>query len=213
MTSVSTVALIDYGAGNVPSVERALQKLGAASKRVTRPSEFAGARAVVLPGVGHYAAIIRALDEHNLRAALLDAIERGVPFLGICLGLQALYSSSEEAPSLSGLNLFSGSVRSLPTTVKLPHMGWNRLRTQRTSALLAGVSESDYFYFAHSYAAAPSPVSNEVVATCSHGANFTAVLEHKNIFATQFHPEKSGAAGARLLQNFLSVAAGMSSAA
>jgi len=95
VTSASTVALIDYGAGNVPSVERALQKLGAESKRVTRPSEFADARAIILPGVGHYAAIIRALDEHNLRVALLDAITRGVPFLGICLGLQALYSSSE----------------------------------------------------------------------------------------------------------------------
>jgi glutamine amidotransferase len=213
VTSASTVALIDYGAGNVPSVERALQKLGAASKRVTRPNEFAGARAIILPGVGHYAAIIRALDEHHLRGTVLDLITRGVPFLGICLGLQALYSSSEEAPTLSGLNLFSSSVRSLPTTVKLPHMGWNRLHIQRTSQLLAGVSESDYFYFAHTYAAAPSPSSNEVVATCSHGANFTAVLEQKNIFATQFHPEKSGAAGARLLQNFLSVAAFMSSAA
>lgn len=213
MTSLSTLALIDYGAGNVPSVERALQKLGVTSKRVTRPSEFAGARAIILPGVGHYAAIIRALDEHNLRAALLDAIARGLPFLGICLGLQALYSSSEEAPSLSGLNLFSGSVRSLPATVKLPHMGWNRLRMQQASQLLAGLSDTDYFYFAHTYAAAPCPSSNEVIATCSHGADFTAVLERKNIFATQFHPEKSGAAGARLLQNFLSVAARMSSAA
>ena len=199
-----TVTIIDYGAGNVPSVERALQKLGVASKRVTQPNELAGASAIILPGVGHYAAIIRALDQQNLRAPLLDAIARGVPFLGICLGLQALYSSSEEAPALCGLNLFSGSVRSLPTTVKLPHMGWNRLRIQRRSQLLGGLSESDYFYFAHTFAATPA---NEVVATCEHGTNFTAVLEHKNIFATQFHPEKSGAAGARLLQNFVRLAA------
>ena len=200
-----TVTIIDYGAGNVPSVERALQKLGVASKRVRQPNELAGASAIILPGVGHYAAIIRALDQQNLRAPLLDAITLGVPFLGICLGLQALYSSSEEAPSLSGLNLFSGSVRSLPTTVKLPHMGWNRLRIQRTSQLLGGLSESDYFYFAHTFAAATP--ANQVVATCEHGTNFTAVLEHSNIFATQFHPEKSGAAGSRLLQNFLSRAA------
>jgi len=199
------IALIDYGAGNVPSVERALQKLGATTKRVTQPRELDQARAIILPGVGHYAAIIRALDEQNLRAALLDAIARGIPFLGICLGLQALYSSSEEAPTLSGLDLFRGSVRSLPGTVKLPHMGWNRLRIQRGSRLLAGLSESDYFYFAHTFAAGNA--SDEVVASCEHGASFTAVLEHKNIFATQFHPEKSAAAGARLLHNFVSLAA------
>lgn len=207
------VGVIDYGAGNFPSVARALDKLGAELLVAVWPSDLQYADAIVLPGVGNYAALIRAIDERNLRRALLDAIARGVPFLGICLGLQALYSSSEEAPSLSGLNLFSGSVRSLPATVKLPHMGWNRLRMQQASQLLAGLSDSDYFYFAHTYAAAPSPHSKEVVATCSHGANFTAVLEHKNILATQFHPEKSGAAGARLLQNFLSVAARMSSRA
>ena len=175
-----TVTIIDYGAGNVPSVERALQKLGFASKRVTQRNELAGASAIVLPGVGHYAAIIRALDQQNLRAPLLDAIARGVPFLGICLGLQALYSSSEEAPSLSGLKLFSGSVRSLPATVKLPHMGWNRLHVERTSQLLAGLSDSDYFYFAHTFAATVSSNSNEVVATCSHGANFPSVVHPTN---------------------------------
>lgn len=205
MTNASPIALIDYGAGNVPSVERALQKLGVSTKRVTQAAELDDARAIILPGVGHYAAIIRALDEQNLRSAILDAIARGIPFLGICLGLQALYSSSDEAPTLSGLNLFQGPVRSLPTNVKLPHMGWNRVRIQRPSQLLAGLSESDYFYFAHTFAATAQ--SGEIVATCEYGANFTAVLEHQNIFATQFHPEKSGAAGARLLQNFVSLAA------
>jgi imidazole glycerol phosphate synthase glutamine amidotransferase subunit len=205
VTAATPFALIDYGAGNVPSVERALQKLGVSTKRAPMPGELDEARAIILPGVGHYAAIIRALDEQNLRAALLDAISRGIPFLGICLGLQALYSNSEEAPALSGLDLFRGLVRSLPTTVKLPHMGWNCLCIQRRSKLLEGLSESDYFYFAHTFAA--NGAADEVVATCEHGASFTAVLEHKNIFATQFHPEKSGAAGARLLQNFVSLAA------
>jgi imidazole glycerol phosphate synthase glutamine amidotransferase subunit len=205
VTSAPAIALIDYGAGNVPSVERALQKIGATSKRVTKPDELPGVCAMILPGVGHYSAIIRALDRNNLRSAVLDAIARGVPFLGICLGLQALYTNSEEAPDLSGLGLFDGSVRSLPSSVKLPHMGWNRLRVQRSSLLLAGLAETDYFYFAHSFAAAT--LSNEVVATCAHGASFTAVLEHKNIFATQFHPEKSGAAGARLLANFVRLSA------
>ena len=204
MSATLPIALIDYGAGNVPSVERALQKLGATSRRVTQSSELTGARAIILPGVGHYAAIIRALDERNLRSTLLEQIAHGTPFLGICLGLQALYVSSAEAPALRGLNLFEGSVRSLPTSVKLPHMGWNRLRIQRSSPLLAGLTESDYFYFAHTFAASTS--SSEVVATCDHGTNFTAVIEQQNIFATQFHPEKSGAAGARLLQNFVSLA-------
>jgi glutamine amidotransferase len=198
------IALIDYGAGNVPSVERALQKLGVTSRRVLRSSDLDGARAIILPGVGHFAAMIRALDENNLRSALLGAISRGVPFLGICLGLQALYSSSQEAPALSGLNLFRGSVGSLPASVKLPHMGWNRLRVERSSPLLVGLSDSDYFYFAHTFAAPAG--SQEVAASCEHGTNFAAVIEKGHIFATQFHPEKSGAAGARLLQNFVSLA-------
>ena len=200
-----TIAIIDYGAGNVPSVERALQKLGASSHRIAEPAHLSGARAIILPGVGHYAALIQALDKRSLREPLLDAIAKGTPFLGICLGLQALYSTSEEEPSLAGLNLFGGRVSSLPATVKLPHVGWNRLRIQRDSRLLAGITDFDYFYFAHTFAAAVA--SNEVAATCEHGANFTAVVERNNIFGTQFHPEKSGAAGARLLNNFVSLAA------
>src|SRR5580698_2269006 len=183
------VTLIDYGAGNVTSVERALQRLGAASQRSTSPEFIAKAEALLLPGVGHYAALIHALDERALRAPLLDAIQRGVPFLGVCLGLQALYETSEEAPELTGLKLFPGSVRSLPATVKLPHMGWNQLKLARPSRLLEGISAEAYFYFAHSYAA--TGANGEAVALCEHGANFAAVVERKNIFAVQFHPEKS----------------------
>jgi len=198
------VALVDYGAGNVPSVERAVQKLGATTRRVTQPEELSAAKAIILPGVGHYAAIIRGLDTQNLRTALLQAISRGVPFLGICLGLQALYASSEEAPTLAGLHLLEGEVRSLPNTVKLPHMGWNRVREVKASPLLEGLNGSDYFYFAHSFAVTNS--LSDAVAICEHGTSFTAVLQRDNIFATQFHPEKSGDAGARLLKNFLGLA-------
>jgi imidazole glycerol phosphate synthase glutamine amidotransferase subunit len=199
------ITLIDYGAGNVTSVERALQRLGAASQRSNSPECIAKAEALLLPGVGHYAALIRALDERALRAPLLDAIQRGVPFLGVCLGLQALYETSEEAPELTGLRLLPGSVRSLPATVKLPHMGWNQLKLTRPSRLLEGISADAYFYFAHSFAA--TDANGEAVAVCNHGANFAAVIEKQNIFAVQFHPEKSAAAGARLLRNFLSLAA------
>lgn len=201
------VALIDYGAGNVTSVERALQRLGSASVRASTPACLAQADGVILPGVGHFAALIRALDERGLRAPLLEALGRGVPFLGICLGLQALYDASDEAPELPGLQLLSGQVRALPTHVKLPHMGWNQVRADRSSRLLEGLAPDAYFYFAHSYAAIASKEDADTVATCTHGAEFVAVLERRNLCAVQFHPEKSGAAGARLLQNFLRLAA------
>jgi glutamine amidotransferase len=199
------IAIVDYGAGNVPSVERAVQKLGATTRRVTEPEELSSAKAIILPGVGHYAAIIRALDAQNLRTGLRQAICRGVPFLGICLGLQALYPSSEEAPTLAGLGLLDGAVKSLPNTVKLPHMGWNRVTAAKESPLLEGLKGCDYFYFAHSFAVTDSLA--DAVATCEHGTSFAAVLQRNNIFATQFHPEKSGEAGARLLNNFLGLAA------
>ena len=199
------IALIDYGAGNVPSVERAFQRLGAASRRIVRPADLASAGAIILPGVGHYAAIIRALDSQNLRSPLLEAVARRVPFLGICPGLQALYAGSEEAPALVGLGLLAGSVSSLPRTTKLPHMGWNRLRIVKPTPLFDGLGDSDYFYFAHTFAAPRS--AEHAVAFCDYGTTFTAALQSGNIFATQFHPEKSGAAGARLLQNFLRLAA------
>lgn len=201
------VTLLDYGAGNVTSVERALKRLGADSLRASAPEQIARARAIALPGVGHYATLIRALDDRALRKPLLDAIARGVPFLGICLGLQSLYESSEEAPSLGGLALLPGKVRALPSNVKLPHMGWNQVRIERHSRLLANVSADAYFYFAHSYAAFDLDPIEACVATCTHGANFAAVLEHRNICAVQFHPEKSGAPGAQVLRNFLELAA------
>jgi imidazole glycerol phosphate synthase glutamine amidotransferase subunit len=199
------VMLIDYGAGNVTSVERALERLGARSQRSHSPDCIRRAEALLLPGVGHYAALIRALDERALRAPLLEALQRGIPFLGVCLGLQALYETSEEAPELSGLDLLPGSVRSLPATVKLPHMGWNQLKLSRSSRLLEGVSAEAYFYFAHSFAA--TNFNSEAVALSNHGADFAAVIEKQNIFAVQFHPEKSGEPGAQLLQNFLRLAA------
>jgi imidazole glycerol phosphate synthase glutamine amidotransferase subunit len=206
VTHAQTITLIDYGAGNVTSVERALERLGARTTRTNTPHEIEEATALILPGVGHFAALIRALDESHLRGSLLAAIERGVPFLGICLGLQALYDGSEEAPELAGLELFSGRVCSLPGNAKLPHMGWNQLRRVNNSILLEGIATDAHFYFAHSYAACAAERNSPAVAMCTHGSEFVAVLEHKNIHAVQFHPEKSGGPGAQLLGNFLKTA-------
>jgi imidazole glycerol phosphate synthase glutamine amidotransferase subunit len=203
------VTLLDYGAGNVPSVQRALQRQGVNSERASTPGQLAAAKLLILPGVGHYAALIRALDENDLRRTLLEKIHSGIPFLGICLGLQALFDSSDEAPELTGLQIFPGRVSTLPRTAKLPHMGWNTLHVQRDSTLLDGISQQDYFYFAHSYAATgySTNSASPAVATSHHGEEFIAVLQQKNICAVQFHPEKSGLPGARVLANFLRLAA------
>lgn len=199
------VTLIDYRAGNVTSVARALSKLGAEVRATGLPEEITTATCLVLPGVGHCAALLGSLDAHGLRHPLRTALSRGTPFLGICLGLQALYQGSAEAPGLSGLGILHGQVDQLPRSVKLPHMGWNQLRSLRDCRLLNGISSDAYFYFAHSYAA-PSG-SPATAATCEHGLEFTAVLETERIFGVQFHPEKSGAPGAKLLDNFLRIAA------
>ncbi len=197
--------LIDYGAGNVTSVTRALYHLGTEIRTTNRPEEIATATCLILPGVGHWAALLNSLDARGLRNPLLTAIARGTPFLGICLGLQALYQSSAEAPELSGLGLMHGHVEQLPQNMKLPHMGWNQLRPLRDCRLLDGIPSDSYFYFAHSYAApAGGPAT---AATCEHGSEFTAVLETAQIFGVQFHPEKSGVPGAKLLGNFLRLAA------
>jgi len=199
------VTILDYGAGNVPSVERAFQRLGAESLRTDSAAAISQAAALLLPGVGHYSALVRALDEKQLRAPLIDAIHHGVPFLGICLGLQVLFKSSEEAGQLQGLNFLPGIVSALPSNVKLPHMGWNQLKRKCDSFLLSGIPDEVYFYFAHSFAAIEA--NGTAVATCSYGAEFAAVIEQRNICAVQFHPEKSGDAGARVLENFLRMAA------
>jgi imidazole glycerol phosphate synthase glutamine amidotransferase subunit len=199
------ITVIDYGAGNVTSVERALRKLGVEVMTTNSADDVRAAKSLILPGVGHCGALLGALDACQLRPALLDAIARGAHFLGICLGLQALYESSEEAPGLAGLGLLKGRVARLPNGVKLPHMGWNQLQVSRSSPLLEGISPESYFYFAHSYAAPPAGC--ESIATSTHGTDFIAVVEKDKLCGVQFHPEKSGAPGAKLLENFLRRAA------
>lgn len=195
------IALVDYGAGNLPSVERALGKLGVETRRAGEPSALDGCDAIVLPGVGHFGALMRALAERRLLEPLRTGLGAGTPFLGICLGLQALFRSSQEDPARLGLGVFDGQVAKLPDTRKLPHMGWNQLQRIRRGILLEGVPEDAHFYFAHSYAAMDA--GDAGVALCDHGAAFVAVAESRNLLGVQFHPEKSGEAGARVLRNFV----------
>lgn len=195
------LSIIDYGAGNLPSVERALRSLGAETECVTRPEQIAAARALIIPGVGHFSAFVSGLRERNLTSALRQALTGGIPALGICLGLQAMFASSAEAPGEPGLDLIHENVRALPTTVKSPHIGWNQLRLLRDSILLREIPNDAYFYFAHSYAAAAN--EPHTAAACIHGFPFAAVVEKDNMMAVQFHPEKSGESGARVLRNFL----------
>lgn len=207
------IALVEYGAGNLPSVERALKLLGVETRRASTPESLAGCDALILPGVGHFGALMRSLGERSLVEPLRSAVARGTPLLGICLGLQAMFAGSEEAPGDVGLALFPQQVSALPATDRLPHMGWNQLRRARRasgearpSRLLEGIPEDAYFYFAHSYAALDAGGAG--VAYCDHCAPFVAVLEQGSVFATQFHPEKSGPVGAKILSNFLRQAGG-----
>jgi len=197
------VTLVDYGAGNLPSVERAFRCLGAKTERVTEPEHLAGAAAIVLPGVGHFAALSRALVAQRMFDPLQEALARGVPFLGICLGMQALYEGSEEARGEPGLGFLPGMALRLSPETKLPHMGWNELKWIGHSVLLTEQTEFAHFYFAHSYAA---PVSRETTAVCEHGREFAAIVEDENRYGVQFHPEKSGEAGLNLLKRFLEAA-------
>ncbi len=198
------VTLVEYGAGNLPSVERALQGLGVETARASAPDQLEGPEAIVLPGVGHFAALMRTLEKRQLLGPLRERLKKGVPFLGICLGLQALYESSEESPEGRGLGLVRGTIAPLPASVKLPHMGWDQLQLLRPSLLLRGIAADAYFYFAHSFASLEP--DETTTAVCEYGRKFVAVLEQNNLFAVQFHPEKSGDAGARVLQNFLECA-------
>jgi imidazole glycerol-phosphate synthase subunit HisH len=193
------IAIVDYGAGNLASVARAFAALAAPAKVTRSAGEVMAADAVVIPGVGHFDAT-GGMDD-KMRAALVERA-RARPLLGICLGLQFLFEGSDEAPARSGLTLLRGRCSALPASAaaKVPHVGWNTLETMRSSRLLEGVARDAAFYFTHSYAA---PVTADTVARTEYAAPFAAVVEARTVFGVQFHPEKSGDAGLRVLRNFL----------
>jgi len=196
------IALIDYGAGNLTSVRKGFAAAGADLFTPIHPADLGKARGIVVPGVGNFGAT--AGLEGAWTEAIRESIGRGVPLLGICLGLQWLFEGSEEAPDVKGLGALNGRCARLPqaTGLKVPHVGWNSLHLPRASRLLEGVGENTQVYFTHSYAA---PVTREAAATCKHGTTFAAAVEGDGIFGVQFHPEKSSDAGIRILRNFVAV--------
>ncbi len=192
------IAIVNYGAGNLASVKKAFDVLGAGALITADAELVRRAQKIVVPGVGHFAAT-SALEASGLRPVLLDAIAQERPLLGICLGMQWLFESSTEAPQVKGLGILRGVCDQFPAAVKSPHVGWNELERLRPSRLLEGISERLFVYFTHSFRA---PLVEQTVACCAYGGGFSAVVEQHRVFGVQFHPEKSGAVGRRLLQNF-----------
>jgi glutamine amidotransferase len=196
------VTVIDYKAGNLTSVLKSLRHIGAEAEVTEDPAVVAVAERIVLPGVGHFQATER-LDRLGLTAAVRAAIARGVPFLGICVGMQWLFAGSTEAPAQPGLGHFAESCsRFTEGTEKIPHVGWNSLAIHPASRLLQGIAEGEYVYFTHSYRA---PVTADTAATTHYIEPFAAAVERENVMGVQFHPEKSGETGLKILKNFLEV--------
>jgi imidazole glycerol-phosphate synthase subunit HisH len=192
------IAIIDYGAGNLTSVKKALEWLGEKCVISSDPAEVRRAGKMILPGVGHFSSTV-ALGDTGLRAMIIGGIQRGVPFLGICVGMQWIFSGSEESAATPGLNLLEGQCTRFPSSVKSPHVGWNQVEVARSSRLFRGVPSGEFVYFTHSYRA---PVTEATVACCDYGGRFSAAVERDHIFGVQFHPEKSGDGGLQLLRNF-----------
>lgn len=205
------IAVLDYGIGNLRSAEKGLQRQGGDARLVSDPAEAGEADAVVLPGVGNFGRCVEALRESGLDRVALDAVDAGKPFLGICVGMQMLYEGSEESPDVEGLGLLAGIVRRLPEGVKRPQMQWNRLLVDDPGhPLLAGLGEDPWVYFVHSYAA---PAGEGTIASCDYGGPVVAAVGKGLVWATQFHPEKSGSSGLAILANFVRFAGGYPAAA
>jgi glutamine amidotransferase len=194
-------AIFDYGVGNLLSLKCAMERVGLEAKITVSPQQLEKADAIALPGVGNFSAAVIKLDA--VKETLLDAVESGKPLIGICLGLQLFFLESEEGPGV-GLGLFEGKTVRLQGDVKVPHMGWNTLRIVKPTALFEGVADESYVYFVHSLY--PVPADKEIEATeTEYGTTFTSAVANDNVFGTQFHPEKSGDVGLKILRNFANI--------
>lgn len=199
------ITIVDYGMGNLRSVSRAFENQGFEVQVTSDMEKIYHASGLVLPGVGHFGACVRNLQKLRLSDAIDNHIKEGKPFLGICLGLQILFEQSDESPGYPGLGILSGKVSRFPRSrnLKVPHMGWNQIHFESESSILSGIPDGSWFYFVHSYYV--EPAENDVNRiTSEYGVTFTAAVERDNVFACQFHPEKSSELGLRILKNFAS---------
>ena len=203
-----TIAVLDYGIGNLRSAQKAIERAGADAILTAEAEVVKKADGVVLPGVGNFGTCIEALRTTGVDQMALDAIESRRPFLGICIGMQLLFERSEESPNCQGLGVLSGEVRSLPENVRRPQMQWNAIHVRKNSQILKGL-DGKWLYFVHSYAADLSPNNDMVAATCTYGNDVVAAVQSENVFATQFHPEKSSDAGKEFLVNFVNSCRGI----
>ena len=196
------IVIVDYGMGNLRSVEKGFLKVGVDARIVSDPKSVDNASGIVLPGVGAFRDCVKNLTDAHLTDAIIRVVQKGKPFLGICLGLQVLFSESEEFGVCRGLDVFRGRVKRFPESgLKVPHMGWNNVKILRRPPIFNGVADESYFYFVHSFYVAPQ--DRDIVATTTeYGAEFTSMVWKDNIFATQFHPEKSQETGLRILKGF-----------
>jgi len=196
------VAVVNYGVGNLRSIRRGLEKSGSAVKITHSPTDLLSSDAIVLPGVGAFAPAVKNMAP--IADVVAEAMNTGKPILGVCLGLQLLFTRSSEGGSVKGLDFISGDIVKLPDTVKTPQMGWNTLNLEQSHPLLDGVKDGSYVYFVHSYY--PKPIeSGVVVATTEYGVRFASMVAQKNLLATQFHPEKSSKTGLTMLKNFVRI--------
>lgn len=195
------IAIVNYGAGNLVSVKKAIDWLGYECEVTTDPARVQEATSVILPGVGHFGSTA-ALERSGLKAVLADAIVRSIPFLGICVGMQWMFEGSQESPTTAGLGLLPGECERFPANVKSPHVGWNDLDIAASSVLFRGVPSSSFVYFTHSFRV---PITGDTVACCEYGDRFSAAVERERLFGVQFHPEKSGEIGLTVLRNFCSL--------
>lgn len=204
---MNDVVLIDAGTGNLRSVQKALEAVGANVLRTNDPQKVLSGTRVVLPGVGAFGDFMSGLQARDLEDVLNKVAKRGTPLLGICVGMQALFESSEEMGDHEGLGLLKGTVIKFTDSlsVKIPHTGWNQLNVKKEASLFNQVNDGEYVYFNHSYYCQAGD-SSDVIATCDYGINFACVVRHENIFGVQFHPEKSQHVGLQILKNFLEAA-------